>query len=147
MSGVGLGLENAGASEFRKCTQEEAINAETEASASSLPSWNAVYLSFKRYAHCDDAAIADGYSEAISTLLAYQWKSYLDLVEFASADTAFESFVIRHIDQTTSADERNRVTTNVSSRCPLRGEKMCAHILERIQEIDRQKEQQNSRTE
>jgi hypothetical protein len=52
----------------KTCSQEEAIQAETE--ASTLKDWTAVYISFKRFSHCDDAAISEGYSDAVGRLLA-----------------------------------------------------------------------------
>lgn len=45
-----------------------AMKAESE--ASTLETWQAVLALYKKYKHCDDGAIAEGYSSSIATLLA-----------------------------------------------------------------------------
>jgi hypothetical protein len=57
----------------KKCTKTEAMEAEKE--ADSLKDWDQVYRSYKRFSQCDDGAIAEGYSESITKLLAEDWKS------------------------------------------------------------------------
>jgi hypothetical protein len=42
----------------KQCTRAEAIAAEEE--AESLKNWDQIYRSYKRFSHCDDAAIAEG---------------------------------------------------------------------------------------
>src|SRR5258708_37011606 len=57
----------------RKCPKGEAMEAEKQ--AGSLKDWDQVYRSYKRFSQCDDGAIAEGYSESITKLLAEDWKS------------------------------------------------------------------------
>ena len=60
---VGLGPVVAGSAQEKECTREEAITA--EATASGLRSWPEILESFRKFAHCDDGAIAQGYQVAI----------------------------------------------------------------------------------
>ena len=73
----------------RVCTRVEAIMAETE--ASSLRDWVAVYASFEKYSHCDDAAIAEGYSDAIGRLLTEDWEHFSLAAKLMSFDHKFEN--------------------------------------------------------
>jgi regulation of enolase protein 1 (concanavalin A-like superfamily) len=46
---------------FMACTQEEAFAA--EATVSDISTWKELYESYILYIHCDDGAIAAGYSD------------------------------------------------------------------------------------
>ncbi|HEV7817019.1 MAG TPA: hypothetical protein VGP06_18215, partial [Janthinobacterium sp.] len=76
------------ASQNKICTREEAIQAETE--ASSLKDWDAVYRSFKRFSHCDDAAIGEGYSDVVGRLLTTDW------AHFHAVERSFSFFLPMH---------------------------------------------------
>jgi hypothetical protein len=54
---------SAAAKTNRPCTRADAQKAEAE--AERLETRSAVYLSFTRYAGCDDGAIAEGYSDLV----------------------------------------------------------------------------------
>lgn len=120
----------ANATENLQCTQREAIAAETE--ASTLESWSALYKSFNQYGHCDDAAIAEGYSESVSRLLAEDWNDLNVLRNYASRNKRFERFVLRHIDGTWSSERVNIVEKNAKHRCSNRDRKLCQRILHEI---------------
>ena len=123
-----FGLANA--TENLQCTQQEAIAAETE--ASTLESWPAVFKSFHQYGHCDDAAIAEGYSETVSRLLAEDWKALRVLRIYAARHKRFERFVLRHIDGTWTSERVNIVKENAKHRCSNRDQRLCQQILREI---------------
>src|SRR6266851_7181874 len=79
------------------CTGEQAKKAEAE--ADQLKGWNAVYRSFVRYGHCDDGAIAEGYSDSVAKLLANHWAEIQDLRKLTLESPEFSNFVLRHIDE------------------------------------------------
>jgi hypothetical protein len=110
----------------KTCTQEEAMQAEAE--ASTLKNWDAVYRSFKKFGHCDDGAIGEGYSEVVGRLLARDWKHFNRLITLASSDAHFERFVIRHVDETVPADKLEQIIENTSASCPSRAKRLCAQI-------------------
>jgi len=96
--------------EEKQCTHEEAIAAEKD--VSNLKSWKDAYKSFRKYGHCDDGCIAEGYSEGISSLLANSWSSIQSLKILISKDKAFYSFVLRHIDATCDTEILKHIVAN-----------------------------------
>jgi hypothetical protein len=118
------------ATEKPNCTQKEAYAAETE--ASTLGGWPEVYKSFFKYGHCDDAAIAEGYSETISRLLANDWNDLKVLRRYVSRSKQFEHFVLRHIDGTWTRERVDLVEKNARTRCSHKNRKLCQQILHEI---------------
>jgi 4-amino-4-deoxy-L-arabinose transferase-like glycosyltransferase len=117
-----------------------ASNAETpciqaEKEASSLPNWPEVYKSYKTFAQCDDAAIGEGYSDSVARLLADAWDSADELNRLVSRDGAFESFVLRHIDELMSSSQAKRILENAAARCPAHAEPLCTAIVARTREV------------
>ena len=123
-------LSRAAAAEHQPCTQQEAITAETQ--ASTLESWDALHRSFIQFGHCDDASIAEGYSEAVSRLLAEDWKNLPVFQRYAARNRAFERFVLRHVDGTWSLDRVRTVAENARERCSNRRRKLCQKILREL---------------
>jgi hypothetical protein len=52
-----------GVAAARDCPREDAMRAEDIAAA--LKSWGRAYAAFKRYSHCDDGAISEGFTDSI----------------------------------------------------------------------------------
>jgi hypothetical protein len=116
---------SAEATPQKLCTQAEAKEAQKD--ADQLSDWDSVYRSFKRYAHCDDGAIAEAYSDSVGRLLARDWK-HLDALVRLTSDPDFEEFVIRHIDETMSEDEAALVINNARLHCPPAAKRLCKSI-------------------
>jgi hypothetical protein len=127
---------SSGAAEKRACTRQEAIRAEV--SASAVKSWSGVRSSFSQYGHCDDGAIAEGYSAAVVALLADRWGDITVLQEMVSRDSAFGQFVIRHIDDTAEAAAFQRLKINAAKRWPTKAAGVCSMILSRVRELERE---------
>lgn len=108
------------------CTEEEARSA--EAVVATANSWDQVYQQFRRYAHCDDGAIAEGFSESISLLLAEQWSDIQQLGAILISHSAFQEFVIKHIDETVPSRRLECIVRNVRERCPQGLEDICHEI-------------------
>ncbi|MFY9742785.1 MAG: hypothetical protein WAK21_12330 [Candidatus Sulfotelmatobacter sp.] len=117
-----LGVDAAVARE-NSCDQKRAARAETE--ADDLKSWGSVQRFYKQFSDCDDGAIAEGVSDSVAKLLARKWNSVGDLVRFGSKDKAFESFVVRHLDETISESDASRIHQNAQSRCPSNAARLC----------------------
>jgi len=109
-----------------ECSKEEAIQAETI--ASTLKNWEEVHAAFKKFAHCDDGAIAEGYSESISQLLANHWNQLGDLKKLLKTDRSFEAFILTHIDQTITKENTAKIVKNAKSNCPKRSLSLCKKI-------------------
>jgi hypothetical protein len=126
--GSAFGEERASAqpSEKKVCTQEEAIKAETE--GTYVDTWPDLYRSFVRFGHCDDGAIAEGFSDAVAKLLAEHWDQFNTLAPLAKAHPKFEDFIIRHLDATISEQNSKVIAENARLRCPQSSHKLCARI-------------------
>ncbi len=113
----------------RDCTKADAVTAETK--AAYLKSWAEIYESYKRYGHCDDGAIAEGFTESVTVLLAKGWSKLPELTARISQDERFRTFVLRHVNA--SADEQNLklIATNARRRCPEEDKPLCQAIVER----------------
>ena len=125
--------------ESKQCSQQEAI--EAEATASSLVTWPDILGSFKQFGHCDDGAIAEGYSASIVGMLADRWGDVGELDKVLSTDPAFRTFVLRHINVTAGQAEFNRLVANAAVRCPQRSAATCEAILNRARELQRELQQ------
>ena len=117
----------------RRCTREDAINAEV--SASSLKTWRDAYLFYRRYKQCDDGAISEGYSASVADLLAAHWDRVGDFDKLSSAHPDFERFVIHHIDETMTQEQGDAIKDNVSRKCPMGARHTCGAIKARFVEL------------
>ena len=108
------------------CTKEEAQSA--EAIAALVKSWGELHQYFKRYAHCDDGAIAEGFSESITLLLAEHWGTLRQLKPMVTSDVAFRKFIIWHIDETVPAERLKQIAKNAGNRCPRNLKDLCHDI-------------------
>lgn len=117
---------SVGAIARAECSKEEAMQA--EATASQLKDWNEVYDSYRKYSHCDDGAIAEGYSESISQLLATKWDLLNSFEKVAKKDKKFKDFVIKHIDQTMDEEARVKILDNATKHCPSKSNILCKRI-------------------
>jgi hypothetical protein len=71
------------------CTSQEeqtALNA-----IDHLKSWDDIHLAFKNFGHCDDGAIAEGYSDKVVTLLDRNWRSVTILNRLGRLDPKFRA--------------------------------------------------------
>lgn len=117
------------------CTQEEAIQAETE--SSTLQDWDGVYQAFSRFAHCDDGAISEGYSDSIARLLTRNWDDIGRAGALTVNDKKFERFILRHIDGLMSPVQAKAIEENARIHCPPNVERLCKRIESRLSEVDR----------
>jgi dimeric dUTPase (all-alpha-NTP-PPase superfamily) len=116
----------------QSCTKEDAIRAETE--SSSLQNWSAVYNSYKNFVHCDDASIAEGYSNSIAHLLSEDWDTIDQLNKLVSRNKNFEQFVLRHIDELMSPAQAEKIRENSVLHCTRRASRLCKSISIRLEQ-------------
>ena len=108
------------------CSSEDAQVAESV--AATARSWGQLHQQFELYAHCDDGAIAEGFSESVSILLARHWKDIRQLKVMVRSDPAFRIFVIRHIDETVPVERLKMIAKNADRRCPRSLNTLCRDI-------------------
>jgi hypothetical protein len=124
----------------KPCTAEQA--AEAENSVDSLSTWPAIHESFSRFGHCDDGAIAEGYSSAVGAMLADRWSQLADLTKWFRGEPAFRTFVLRHVDVTAERSAFDRLVANAAVRCPPQSGDTCQAILNRAREIEHEQRRQ-----
>src|SRR5262245_10380053 len=95
IAGLALGLLLA--AQPAACTGTEAAKAETD--AASLKSWSDLYRAYDRYEHCDDGAVAEGYSNAVGGMLSQRWGEIVKLGSLVEKHPSFKSFVLGHLDE------------------------------------------------
>jgi hypothetical protein len=110
----------------KTCTKSEAMQAEQD--IDFLKQWDDVYRWYRKFSHCDDGAIGEGYSDAVGKLLANHWANLNRLRVLAAKDKAFERFVVKHIDETLSADALRLIIENAQSDCPAGAQRLCKSI-------------------
>jgi hypothetical protein len=109
-----------------ECSDTEAMRAESEAVA--LRSWDDLFGSYRRYRHCDDGAIAEGYSEAVARILVDHWNTLPRLAGLTSKDTVFRRFVLQHIEETLNLEDVKSIRANAGKRCPRGLPDLCRDI-------------------
>jgi len=111
----------------KPCTTSEEKQALDE--ADSQKDWDALHRSFIRFGHCDDGAIAEGYSDTVGRLLARDWEHIGTLGKLFVSDKKFESFVLRHIDETLPTDTLKTIANYAETSCPAYETALCRKIL------------------
>lgn len=120
-------LQNSSVSaQHRECTTTEAQRADSE--ADTLKSWETLYKSYKRYGHCDDGAIAEGYSESVARILVDHWNTLSQLAPHANKDAKFLRFVLSHVNATLDANDLEKIKANATKRCPLGLKATCVQL-------------------
>jgi hypothetical protein len=116
----------ASGSEGRCSTQEE-IAAQHE--AVNLDDVGALYQSFKKFHHCDDGAISEGYNEAVVRVLSKHWEQIIELHRLTSTDKEFAAFVLRHVNEAMTPKQRAIIVKNAAEDCPKVATNLCRNIL------------------
>ena len=124
------GFALAGGASEKVCSRDEAIQAEKE--AAYLRDWPSVYRSYQRFGHCDDGAIAEGYSESVIRLFADQWEKVAELDRLASLDGNFEKFVLHHVDEAVAIADAQIILENARKSCPKEVRRLCRLIEEAV---------------
>lgn len=120
----------------KECTGVEAQ--EAEAGVDTLKDWSAIYTAFKRYGHCDDGGIAEGWSEAVVHLLASNWGSLKQAAVYTTNDKGFRRFFLKHIDASADTDEIKSIGKLAGSQCPPNLKLLCKEIEASVTEASSQ---------
>ena len=76
--------------------------------------WAPLLRHYETFASCDDGALAEGYSDAVVSLLARQWDQFDAFVRLSVRNPAFRRWAIRHIDASASTDDLTKVARNAA---------------------------------
>ncbi|HTF36039.1 MAG TPA: hypothetical protein VK714_20325 [Myxococcota bacterium] len=84
--------------------------------------------SFLAFRACDDGAVSERFTDAVTHLLALQWDSIAQVQSLAATDSPFKEFILRHIDATAPAETLRRISFNAQRLCPDRSQSFCAEL-------------------
>jgi hypothetical protein len=124
---------SAAAVDTKRCSTAQAEAAER--GLGTLQSWSDLQVAFQKFGHCDDGAIAEGYSDFVMRMLASKWGEVGKLQKLAAADPAFRAFVLHHIDETWIGTEFDKLMQNARTQCPARARELCSDFLKRGGEL------------
>lgn len=110
----------------KECAREEAMAAENI--AARLSDWKQIYGAFERFSHCDDGAIAEGFTESVVHLLATRWETLPQVASFEIKNAAFRNFVLRHVNDTADISELKRIARFARTQCPKGYSALCSAI-------------------
>lgn len=110
----------------KECSPAEAETAEN--ATDSLHSWEQIYTAYSRYRHCDEAAIAQGFTDKVVHLLATDWGTLAKLDVILQRDPQFLGFVVRHINGSADPAELDKVIASANSACPFSMHSLCKQL-------------------
>ena len=124
--GLVIMLAVSASAQAKRCTAKEADAA--SAVVDQLDTWAKVERAFKKYRHCDDGSIAEGFSEAVARLLVDRWNTLPVLAQLAKTDPGLSRFVVRHIDTTLNTDDLEKIRDLSSRSCPAGSAALCTAL-------------------
>lgn len=101
---------------------------EAEDVAATPATWRELYGTFVLFRACDDGAIAEGFSEAVTVILAEKWALLPELSALASIDPAFEEFVLRHADASAAEENLEAIVNSSRDACPAQHTALCQRV-------------------
>jgi hypothetical protein len=101
-----------------------------------MDSWQSIASVFRHFSKCDDGCIAEGFSDRISRLLADHWEQVPDLVALSRTTPGLESFVVRHLDETISLSDAQKIESLAWNSCPKEAEELCKRIKRKLIQPD-----------
>jgi len=121
------------ANALEPCSKEDEIN--SEQLAAKAETWDQLYNLYRRYKQCDDGAIAEGFSESVSVILSQSWGESRKLLSIIQNDVGFETFILKHLDETVPEDRLESIEKLAINNCPITAKKLCEKILKRLSYI------------
>ena len=95
-----------------------------------LRTWEALHGAYRKYRNCDDGAIAEGFADAVGTLLAERWEAFPRGAKLMERDSTFRAFVLRrHLGEITPQIRWVEILENASRHCPSQHKTICDEIL------------------
>lgn len=101
------------------CSKEEAMLIEPY--AYKIKSWTELDRAFSQFEHCDDGAIADGFTGSVAYLLGNKW----DELSYLEDKPELYKFVLKHIDEAWTRNEHRIAVKNAKAYCPDYAESIC----------------------
>jgi hypothetical protein len=116
----------------QECTNEQARKSETI--AAYLKTWDEVFGAWKDFKHCDDGAIAEGFSDSVTKILSEKWTENGHLIELIESNPQFEKFIVVHINRTVPRERLTAIRHLAKMQCINATPQFCLKVLERVKE-------------
>jgi hypothetical protein len=116
-----------------QCPGDKAMKAEI-AAAGAL-SWRELFNAYLDYSVCDDASIAEGFSDSVGKLLSADAVRWSELAELVRRDDRFIGFIVRHIDETIPATTVDSIEQNAREKCPKSAKNICETVLKACKDL------------
>src|SRR5688572_13887460 len=101
----------------------------------SVKSWRQLARWSAQYPMCDDGYFAEHISELVGTWLEQRPSTLPALHKAIAERPAFETLVLRHIDETLGRSTTEKIRTNADRRCPAETAALCRRIIEKVDEL------------
>lgn len=117
--------------QWPSCSQDQQAKAEEE--TDKLQTWGALYQSYRRYAHCDDGAVAEGYDEVVARLLRDHWDTLPQFGVLLKKDKRFKTFALRHVSLTSlDTNDLKNIGAKAVQHCPIGQDNLCKGLRRRV---------------
>ena len=93
-----------------------------------VTNWKSLHEVVSLSGGCEDAWLADAYSERVSILLADRWPLLDQLDRLVKSDPSFLPFVLKHLNDRVPAERWEKIRDLAINHCPKRHEDLCAEI-------------------
>jgi len=131
---IAFGAANhASANGSSQCPRDKAMRAEV--AAADVQGWRELFNAYLDYAVCDDAAIAEGFSDSVGRLLSADTVRWSELAGFVKRDDRFLGFIVRHIDETVPATMVDSIEQNAREKCPESARNICQPVLKACKDL------------
>jgi hypothetical protein len=107
-----------------------------EIAAADARTWQELFGAYVDYSVCDDAAIAEGFSDSVARLLSADMVRWSELVAFVRRDPRFLDFIVRHIDETIPATTLELIERNAREKCAESAKNVCETVLKACKDLD-----------
>lgn len=77
-------------------------------------SWQGLAKHHRQFNACDDGALGEGYSDAVTSLLARRWNTFGVFERIGIKKPVFEAWAIRHVDASASPANLQRILKNTA---------------------------------
>lgn len=113
------------------CTKDKQQELDATAPSFNADDWETLYISYAKYASCDDGWLAEDYSDTVVNFLSKKWDQLDSLAKLIKTHPGFKKFVIRHLDGSVSKEEIDQIIKLSSSSCPSAQLNLCKEINQR----------------
>ena len=116
----------------KACPKGEAQRAEK--AIERVVNWQQLHKAFQDYAHCDQGAIDDLYTDTMLRLMV-EWRNVEGLAGPVQSDAKYKAFIQRHLLSPMAKPDHPSLYSRAKASCPAGLEAFCAELAELVKPI------------